>query len=107
MVSEVIYRSDGYYQAKIQIRPRDKEVLNYIRNQVAKKKGVEISKEIFFKTGIDVYITDQKFARNLGQKLKKVFKGELKITKSIFTRDRLRSKNVYRGTVLFRRTPNK
>ena len=98
-----IYRSDGYYEAVIQIRPRDKEILNYIRNQIRKKKGVQISKEEFFKYGIDVYVTDQKFARNLGQKLKKVFKGELKITKSIHTKDRQTSREVYRGTVLFRR----
>jgi len=98
-----IYRSDGYYEAVIQIRPRDKEILNYVRNQIRKKKGVQISKEEFFKYGIDVYVTDQKFARNLGQKLKKAFKGELKITKSIHTKDRQTSREVFRGTVLFRR----
>lgn len=103
MAAENIYRTDGYYQAVIQIRPRDKEILNYVRNQIKKKKGVEISKEVFYKYGIDIYVTDQKFARNLGQKLKKVFKGELKITKSIHTKDRLTSKEVYRGTILFRR----
>ena len=103
MGSEILYRTDGYYQAIIQIRPRDKEILNYVRNQVRKKKGVEISKEVFHKYGIDVYVTDQKFARNLGQKLKKSFKGELKITKSIHTKDRQTSREVYRGTVLFRR----
>jgi len=103
MVSEIVYRSDGYYQAVIQIRPRDKEVLTYVRNQIRKKSGVEISKEVFYKYGIDVYVTDQKFARNIGQKLKKVFKGDLKITKTIYTRDRQTSREVYRGTVLFRR----
>jgi len=103
MAAENIYRSDGYYQAILQIRPRDKEVLDFVRKQIKKKKGVSISKEVFFKYGIDVYITDQKFARNLGQKIKKVFKGELKITKSIHTRDRITSKDVYRGTILFRR----
>ena len=98
-----IYRHDGYYEAVIQIRPRDKEILNYVRNQIRKKKGVQISKEEFFKYGIDIYVTDQKFARNLGQKLKKAFKGELKITKSIHTKNRQTSREVYRGTVLFRR----
>lgn len=103
MVSEIIYRTDGYYQAVIQIRPRDKEILSYVRKQIRKKEGVQISKEVFHKYGIDIYVTDQKFARNLGQKLKKVFKGELKITKTIHTRDRQTSREVYRGTVLFRR----
>ena len=107
MVNEKVYRTDGYYQAVIQIRPRDKEILDYVRNQIKKKKNVEISKEVYLKYGIDVYVTDQKFARNIGQKLKKAFKGELKITKSIYTRNRLTSKDVYRGTVLFRREEQK
>lgn len=98
-----IYTNTKYYEAVIQIRPRDKEILNYVRNQVRKKKNVYISKEEFRKYGIDVYVTDQKFARNLGQKLKRVFEGELKITRTIHTRDRQTSKEVYRGTVLFRR----
>lgn len=102
MASEVIYRPDKYYQAIIQIRPKDKEILAYVRKQV-KGKGAEISKEVYHKFGIDVYVTDQKVARNIGQKLKKAFKGELKISKTIFTRDRQTSKDVYRGTVLFRR----
>lgn len=102
MASETIYRTDQYYQAIIQIRPKDKEILAYVRKQV-KKKGAEISKEVFHNFGIDVYVTDQKVARNIGQKLKKAFKGELKITKKIFTRNRQTSRDVYRGTVLFRR----
>ena len=101
------YRHDGYYEAVIQIRPKDKEILSYVRKQISKKKGVQISKEEFHKHGIDVYVTDQKFARNLGQKLKKAFKGELKITKSIHTKDRQTSKEVYRGTILFRREDQK
>ncbi|MBL7100454.1 MAG: hypothetical protein ISS23_00700 [Nanoarchaeota archaeon] len=103
MGSETTYRTDGYYQAIIQIRPKDKEILTYVRKKIKEKKGVHISKEIFYKYGIDIYVTDQKFARNLGQKLKKAFKGELKITKSIHTKDRQTSKEVYRGTILFRR----
>ncbi|MDP2907985.1 MAG: NMD3-related protein [Nanoarchaeota archaeon] len=102
MASETIYRTDQYYQAIIQIRPKDKEILAYVRKQV-KKKGSEISKEVFYKYGVDVYVTDQKVARNIGQRLKRAFKGELKITKKIFSRDRQTSRDIYRGTVLFRR----
>lgn len=103
MASEVIYRADGYYQAIIQIRPRDKEILAYVRKQIKKKEGVQISKEVFHKYGIDIYVTDQRFARNLGQKLKRAFKGELKITKTIHSKDRQTSRDIYRGTILFRR----
>ncbi len=68
-----------------------------------KKKGAEISKEVFYKYGVDIYVTDQKIARNIGQKLKNAFKGELKITKKIYGKDRQTSRDIYRGTVLFKR----
>ncbi|MBM3200107.1 hypothetical protein FJZ53_04150 [Candidatus Woesearchaeota archaeon] len=102
MVIDKIYRADKYYEGIIQIRPDDKEVLEYVRKKV-KEKGAEISREVFFKYGIDVYVTSQKITRNIGEKLKKAFKGELKISKKIFTRSRQTSRDLYRATVLFRR----
>jgi len=94
--------NEQYYEAIIQLRPPTREIMNYIENQVQKRDDVFITKIVDLKTGIDIYLTSQRFARNLGQKLKKVFGGELKITRKIHTRDRLRSRNLYRATILFR-----
>lgn len=91
-----------YYEAVIQLRPMNKEVLRFIRNQVDKRNDTFISKEELVKTGVDIYITSQRFARTLGKKLKDNFKGELKITRTIFGYSKKRSRIVYRGTVLFR-----
>ena len=56
------------------------------------------------KTGIDIYLTSQKFARSLGPKMKKRFRGwELKMTRKIHTRDKLKSRNVYRATILMKK----
>ncbi len=90
------------WEGVIQVRPKDKEVITFIRNQVKKREGVHISKELFFKYGADIYLTSQKFTRDLGRKLKNSFDGDLKITKKIYGRDRQKSKNLYRATVLFR-----
>lgn len=95
----------AYWEGVIQVRPKDKEVVNFIRKQVGKRTDVRISKELFFKYGADIYLTSQKFTRDLGRKLKNNFYGELKITKKIYGLDRQRSKSLYRATVLFRLKP--
>ena len=91
-----------YYEAILQLRPYKKEVLDFVRNQIAKRKDVFISKEEKLKTGIDLYTSSQRFTRALGKKLKKSFKGELKTTRSLFGRNKQTSKNIYRVTVCFR-----
>ncbi len=95
-------RSKDYFEAILQIRPKNQEVLDFIKKQVEKRENDWIAKQEEKKYGVDLYISTRKFAVILGRKLKKSFDGELKITKSIFTRDRQTSKNVYRVTVLFR-----
>ena len=94
--------NDGYFQAKLQLRPFDKKVYDFIVKKVKERGNVSITREVELKEGIDLYITDQRFARVLGVKLKKVFGGELKMTRTLHTRNKLKSKNVYRVTVMFR-----
>lgn len=98
-------RRPEYWEAKIQLRPYDEEVFRFIQNRIKKRKDVTIAKMEKLKTGIDIYISDQKFARQLGKKLKDCFNGEVKITRKLFGRDRHKGKIVYRGTVLFRLKP--
>jgi len=97
-----IYTKDQYYEAIIQLRPKSEEIIKFIENQISKRKDVFISKIVEKKFGIDFYITSQRFARSLGKKIKDNFMGELKITRSLHTRNRQTSRDVYRGTVLFR-----
>jgi|SRR3989344_1100284 len=96
-----------YFQAIIQLRPNDEKLLNFVLSQVKERKYVFISKEVKLKTGIDLYISDQKFARALGKKLKKSFKGKLILSRQLHTRDRMSSKDIYRVTVCFRLDENK
>ena len=92
----------GYYEAVIQLRPKSQKVLRFIRDQVRKRPGVFISKEVVLKTGIDIYLSSQRFARDLGRKLKNQFQGELTISRALYGVNRQTSREVYRGTVLFR-----
>ncbi len=96
-----IYTNDGYYEAIFQLRPEDQEVIKFIKKQL-EKKNIKISKEVKSKHGIDYYLTSRKFAVSLARKLKKSFKGDIKVSKSLYSVDRMTSKRLYRLTVCFR-----
>ncbi|MBT3985483.1 hypothetical protein HOD38_05215 [archaeon] len=102
MSKSIILTNDQYFEAKIQLRPYDKEVFDYIMREIDKRKGVFVSKIDELKTGVDIFMSDQRFARRLGKMLKDKYKGELKITRTLFSQDKLTSRLIYRGTVLFR-----
>ncbi len=105
MRKSIVYEgNDQYFEAVIQIRPQDEEVLKFIQQKVLERKGVFISKIIEMKTGWDIFISSQRFARTLCTLLKRKFKGwELKVTRTLHTRDKLKSRDIYRGTVCFRK----
>ena len=93
-----------YYEAILQIRPAKKEVLDFVLQQTTRRNDVKISKIDELKTGTDVYLTNQKFARGaLASQLKRRFKGsKIVITKSLYGQHKMTSKLIYRATVLFR-----
>ncbi len=92
----------GYFQAIIQLRPRDEKLYKFVLDRISERKNVFIAKEINLKTGVDIYLSDQRFARALGQKLKRSFKGKLILSRKLHTRDKMSSKDIYRVTVCFR-----
>ena len=92
----------SYYEAILQLRPADEKVKKFVLDKIAEKKRVFISKEVKLKTGVDLYISDQRFTQSLGKKLKKIFKGKLIKSRKIHTVDRQTSKMVYKVTVCFR-----
>ncbi|MBW2981116.1 hypothetical protein KY360_06900 [Candidatus Woesearchaeota archaeon] len=94
--------TNQYFEGILQLRNPNGIVIDFINKQVANKGGVFISKRVKVINGLDLYFSSQKFLQNLGRKLQKVFGGELKISKKLFTKKRMTSRLVYRINVLFR-----
>lgn len=95
-------KNPQYFEGILQLRNPNEEVLNFIRNQFKNNEKAWIAKTEGLKTGIDFYVSSNRFLLSLGKKLKKSFKGELKTSRKLHTQNRLTSKRVYRVTVLFR-----
>ncbi|MBU2634370.1 MAG: hypothetical protein KJ674_03925 [Nanoarchaeota archaeon] len=98
----MIYSNDQYFEAILQLRPNKREILNFVKQQIDQREGVFIVKEVEQKTGIDLYLTSNKFALALGKLLKKKFKGIIKISRTLHTRHKQTGKLLYRVTVCFR-----
>ncbi len=96
-------RHSEYYEAILQLRPVKNEILDFIRELIKSRDNVKIVKVIELKNGVDIYLDNQRFARAvLANQLKRRFKGELKISRSLYGKHRMTGRLLYRATVLFR-----
>ena len=92
-----------YYEAILQIRPRDKEVEDYVERRIKNRPEVKVPKRIVKKFGIDIYLNSKHFAREIIKKLRKAFDGEVKMSSQVHKVDRWTSKVLTRLTICFRR----
>ncbi|MEK6936895.1 MAG: NMD3-related protein [Nanoarchaeota archaeon] len=95
-------RHSNYFEAILQLRPCNEKLMDFVLKRIKERENVNIVKEVLLKTGIDLYLTDQRFTRALGKQLKRQFKGELILSRKLHTRNRMTSKNIYRVTVCFK-----
>ena len=91
----------NYYQGILQLRDVNDEILSFVKNQIAKRGDVAVTRTVRLSNGVDLYITSQKFIRIVGKKLRDRFGGELKISSKLHTRSK-EGKDLYRINVLFR-----
>jgi len=102
MKKKVKNRHAEYYEAILQLRPATTELIDFIMDNL-EQRGINISKVIEHKTGLDLYLDSQKYARStLGPLLKRKFNGKLVITKTLYGVDHLTQRQIYRATVLFK-----
>ena len=94
----------GYFEAVIQLRNVEQNVVDSVFLE-ADNYGVYVSKVNWLKHGVDLFVSDRKFARNTGKILQRRFGGLMRTSARIFTRDRYSGKEVYRVTVLFKQFP--
>ncbi len=95
-------RNTGYFQGILQLRSPREEIIEFLKKELQKHKGVFVSKEKKVAGGLDVYLSSNRFAVNAGNKLLKKFGGTLKVNEKLFTRNRQTSRDVYRMAVMFR-----
>ncbi len=96
-----------YFEATIQLRPDNKELVQFVKKQLQKHPDVFISQEIHKKYGTDLYVSSRKFATLVGKRLKQSFKGKIILSRKLFSRDRHSGKAIYRVTVCFRQEEQK
>ncbi len=89
----------GYFEAILQLRDIPMEIMDFVEDEIATKK-VYVSKIVEYKNGIDYYLAENNFGKQLGKKLQQKFGGKVQITASLHTRKK--DREVYRLTILFR-----
>ena len=92
-----------YFEGVLQLRNPNKEAVEFIRKDIERQKGrsIFITNEKKAGSGIDFYISSQRYLQTLGLKLQKQFGGLLKINPRLFSRDRQTSKDIHRVNVYF------
>jgi len=94
-------KHSNYFEGTLQLRNTTDDVLKYVL-AAANRKKVGIARTEKIKTGIDLYVTSNKFLQIMGKELQQKFGGEVKLSKKLHSVSKNTSKKLYRGTVLFR-----
>ncbi|MBT3450480.1 hypothetical protein HN652_00940 [archaeon] len=102
MVRSLEGKHPNYYEAKLQLRNPNQEIVNYVEKELS-KVNMPVTKVEEVKNGFDYYIADNQFSNGLGKRLQSRFGGLLIVTSSLFSRKD--GKEIYRTTILFRKTP--
>lgn len=92
--------NDKYFEGTLQLRNCKDEVVDYVERHIIDAK-VGVAKKTCYKNGFDYKLSSNKFLLKMNSELPKVFSGKCTLTRRIFTRDKLTSKDVYRLTLLF------
>ncbi len=99
MVHSIAGKRLEYFEAILQLRDVSEEIVKLAYAEIARAK-IHIAKTENFKTGLDVYLADAPFTKNLAKSLQQKFGGKYQVTASLFSQHD--GKEIYRITVLFR-----
>ncbi len=95
-----------FFDSIIQLRNSTDEILGFARKEVAKqhKKGIFINKEVpldkYSTRDIDLYLTNQTYAKTLAEKIRKNFGGVIKKNAKHFSLNWQTTKTLYRLNIL-------
>ncbi len=99
MVHSIAGKRLEYFEAILQLRDVPEELIAEAYAEIERAK-IHIAKTEKFKTGIDVYLADGAFTKNLAKSLQQKYGGKYQVTASLFSKHD--GQEVYRITVLFR-----
>tara|TARA_Y100000310_G_C20596202_1_gene770639 strand:+ start:784 stop:1236 length:453 start_codon:yes stop_codon:yes gene_type:complete len=99
MVRSLEGKHPSYYEAVLQLRDCNDEIIIYVRAELDKHQ-IPVAKAMPVKGGVDFYLADNQFTRALGKRLQTKFGGDYKVTASLW--GKRKGKEVHRLTVLFR-----
>lgn len=103
---KVISRHPLYFEATLQLRNQDQEIMGFVEGEIKRKKAA-VAKVVKAGKGYDYYLASAKFAQQLGKALKENFSGLLKVTVRLYSQSRETSRIIYRVTVLYKKAPFK
>lgn len=92
----------NYYEGILQLRNIGNEVVEFAIKEIEKNENAHMAKMKKVANGVDIYMSPQKFLRNLGNKLQSRFGGQLILSTKLHTKSRVTSKDIYRVNMLFR-----
>jgi len=95
----------NYYEGILQLRNINNEIIEFTIKKIEKQENIFISNLKKVTNGFDIYISSQRYLRNLGIILQNRYGGQLIISTKLHTRNRVTSREVHRVNVLFR-SPN-
>ncbi len=92
----------GYFEAKLQVRPKDESHLEWVKKKI-KKNNIEIVDINELKEGYDVYINSADFAIKIGKQFRNEFNIKPKVSRSLTGEDKAAGKRIYKITVLLKK----
>ncbi len=93
-------KNSSYYEAKIQIRPKNEKMLRLIKDYMNENGAVSVTREEESKHGYDLYLTNKRDLSKIISEVKKKFNVEVKISSTLYGRKD--GREVYRITALLR-----
>ncbi len=102
--SEPGEKHEGYFEAVIQLRNVEQKLIDFVFI-AADDENLKVSKVKWLKHGVDLFVSNRKFAQHMSKTLQQKFGGMVKLSSRLFTRDRYSGKEVHRVTMLFKQFP--
>ena len=95
-----------YFEGTLQLRNCSKEVVCFV-HQMMEVYQVSVADKRTYKNGVDYKVSSNKFLLRLHSELPKKFTGNIKLSRRLYTQDKLSGKNIYRLTLFFEQLPFK